>query len=276
LSETRPATSAGPGPFITRRVWHHPGREPSVWLSRAHRKSLRAARADRIEAIARRTFSGLADAHGVNWWIATLFAVGSALFAWASLRTLISVPDPLNGVMFFAGSVFFTAAAGLQFHQAARVGPPTPDGGVSTEKRDLFGWRPGDIGWLSCFTQFLGTLLFNLNTFEAMRGGLDPGRQDLLVWSPDFVGSALFLISGQLAFSETCHAWWRWIPDSLSWWITAINLAGCVAFMVSAFLSWVPLDGGSGYVTASLVFTGIGAVCFLVGALLLYPESADA
>jgi hypothetical protein len=46
--------------------------------------------------------------------------------------------------------------------------------------------------------------------------------------------------------------------------------------MVSAFLSWVPLDGGSGDVTASLVFTGIGAVCFLVGAVLLYTESADA
>ena len=105
-------------------------------------------------------------------------------------------------------------------------------------------------------------------------GSIPPGRT---CWSgaPDFVGSALFLISGQLAFSETCHAWWRWTPDSLSWRITAINLAGCVAFMVSAFLSWVPLDGGSGYVTASLVFTGIGAVCFLAGSLLLYPESAD-
>jgi hypothetical protein len=74
----------------------------------------------------------------------------------------MSVPDPLNGVMFFAGSVFFTAAAGLQFHQAARVGPPSPDGGVGREKADLFAWRPGDIGWFYCFTQFLGTVLFNL------------------------------------------------------------------------------------------------------------------
>jgi hypothetical protein len=31
-----------------------------------------------------------------------------------------------------------------------------------------FGWSPRDIGWLSCALQFIGTLLFNVNTFDAM------------------------------------------------------------------------------------------------------------
>jgi len=197
------------------------------------------------------------------------------MFAWASFRALLPFPDALGGATFFAGSIFFTAAAGLQLHQAAGSGPPVPEGSARPLKCGLFGWNPRDIGWLACFTQFAGTLLFNLNTLEAKSAGLDPARQDLLVWCPDFAGSALFLISGQHAFSETCHAWWRWNPDSFSWRITAINPAGCVAFMVSAFLSLVPLDGGSTHVTGSLVFTGIGAVCFLAGSLLLYPESAD-
>lgn len=276
MSEKRTVASAGPGPFITRREFGSSEGQPPVWFSRAHRKRLRAERADRIKAIGRRALAGLAAPQGLNWWIATLFVIGSGLFAWASFRALLPVPDPLGGATFFAGSVFFTAAAGLQLHQAAGAGSPVPEGSARTSKNGLFGWNPGDIGWLACATQFAGTLLFNLDTLEAMRTGLDPASQDLLVWSPDFAGSALFLVSGQLAFSETCHAWWRWNPDSLSWRITAINLAGCVAFMVSAFLSWVPLDGGSTRVTGSLIFTGIGAVCFLAGSLLLYPESADA
>jgi hypothetical protein len=84
----------------------------------------------------------------------------------------------------------------------------------------------------------LGTLLFNANTFDAMLPGLGWLQQDLAVWIPDFVGSILFLASGYLAFGETCHTYWAWKPQSLSWWITFTNLFGCVAFMISAFFAF--------------------------------------
>ncbi|MCC0067551.1 MAG: hypothetical protein H6896_11245 [Rhodovulum sp.] len=55
----------------------------------------------------------------------------------------------------------------------------------------------------------------------------------------------LFLVSGWLAFIETCHAHWAWRPHSLSWDITAINLLGCIAFMVSAVFGYVPRPGAA-------------------------------
>ena len=103
----------------------------------------------------------------------------------------------------------------------------------------LFGWRPHDIGWLSRALQFIGTILFNFNTFDAMIPSLNWFQQDLLIWVPDIVGSILFLASGYLAFIETCHAHWAWNPRSISWWVVFTNLLGCVGFMISALFAIV-------------------------------------
>jgi hypothetical protein len=137
-----------------------------------------------------------------------------------------------------------------------------------------FGWRPQDIGWLSSALQFVGTILFNINTLDAMLPSLDWLQQDLEIWAPDFIGSILFLASGYLAFIETSHAHWAWKPKSISWWVVFINLLGCVAFMISAVLA-VVLPGATitSMVTLSIVFTLIGAIGFLVGSLLMLPES---
>ncbi len=139
----------------------------------------------------------------------------------------------------------------------------------------LFGWRPRDIGWLSCALQFLGTLLFNLNTFDAMLPGLDWLQQDLAIWAPDFAGSLLFLASGYLAFIETCHAHFAWRPHNISWWVTLANLLGCIAFMISAVFAFVPPQSPS-FDTAAFatLFTLIGATGFLIGSLLMLPETA--
>ena len=53
-------------------------------------------------------------------------------------------------------------------------------------------------------------------------------------------GSVLFLAPGYLAFIETSHAYWAWQPKSLSGWVMFVNFLGCVAFMVSAVLAFVP------------------------------------
>lgn len=97
--------------------------------------------------------------------------------------------------------------------------------------------------------------------------------QDLAIWTPDLLGSVLFLLSGYLAFIETCHAPWAWQPGSLSWWVTFANLLGCVGFMIAALSAFVsplsdrPLSG-----SGSVAFTLIGALGFLIGSLLMLAE----
>ena len=152
----------------------------------------------------------------LNWWIGVIFAFGSALFAAGSVLTIgasLGQHQSLDpNVIFFAGSIPFTTAAYLQLFQAANAGDPAQPDPSAPKRRAVFGWKPLEIGWLSCALQFLGTLLFNANTFDAMLPGLGWLQQDLAVWIPDFVGSILFLASGYLAFGETCHTYWAWKP----------------------------------------------------------------
>jgi hypothetical protein len=102
-------------------------------------------------------------------------------------------------------------------------------------------------------------------------------KQDLAVWAPDLVGSILFLISGYLAFIETCHLHWAWQPDSISWWVTFTSLLGCLGFMISALFSVVlPQLTSSALVRISLLFTVVGALGFLIGSLLMLPETVIA
>jgi hypothetical protein len=220
----------------------------------------------------------------MNWWIGVVFAAGSLLFLVGSVLSLApelartwSLDGTAINMIFFAGSIPFTTAAYLQLFQAANAGAFSPQGRPAPRQVVLFGWRPREIGWLSCALQFLGTVLFNVNTFDAMLADLDWLQQDLAIWAPDFVGSVLFLASGYLAFIETCHAHWAWRPASISWWVTFVNLLGCVAFMISALFAFVwPRSPGFDVVTVSVSFTLIGAVGFLTGSLLMLPEDASA
>ncbi len=217
----------------------------------------------------------------LNWWIGSVFALGSALFALGSVLTLVpelsrmwSLDSVTVNAIFFAGSIPFTTAAYLQLFQTANAAEFANHDKPASTRRVWFGWRPRDIGWLSSALQFAGTLLFNLNTFDAMLPGLNWLQQDRAVWLPDFVGSILFLVSGYLAFIETCHAHWAWKPRSLSWWITFANLLGCVAFMISAVFAFVPPHSPEfNAASISVTFTLLGAIGFLLGSLLMLPET---
>ena len=56
----------------------------------------------------------------------------------------------------------------------------------------------------------------------------------------------------------------------------AVNLAGCVAFGVSAVTGFVlPATGQEVNVGLTNAFTSLGALCFLVGALLMLPEGVN-
>jgi len=54
-----------------------------------------------------------------------------------------------------------------------------------------------------------------------------------------------------------------------------VNLVGCIAFGISALAAfWVPSQGSVVDLAATNGFTAFGGLCFLVGAVLLLPESA--
>jgi hypothetical protein len=132
---------------------------------------------------------------------------------------------------------------------------------------------PAHVDWLSAAIQWPGTLLFNLNTFDALNRALDASAQDARVWAPDILGSACFLVSALLAFANTEHRWLSFRPRDLDWWIAATNLLGAVAFGVSALASYVRPDGGSELSdTIAALGTAVGAAGFLAGGLLLLPH----
>jgi hypothetical protein len=283
-SEPELIESAGPWPFVTRRIYRLPDRTHVVWHSRAHRKRLHGMGRGEARSLAAMLLRSLWMPDKLNWWIGTVFALGASLFVLGSVLSLApelaqawSLDTRATNMIFFAGSIPFTTAAYLQLFQSANAGEFSPMGVAEKPQMAAFGWRPRDIGWLSCALQFAGTLLFNANTFDAMLPGLDWLQQDLAIWAPDVAGSILFLASGYLAFIETGHAHFAWRPHSLSWWVTFANLLGCVAFMISALFAFVPPRGPDfDAAELAILFTLIGAAGFLIGSLLMLPESAIA
>jgi hypothetical protein len=101
-----------------------------------------------------------------------------------------------------------------------------------------------------------------------MQDSFDTSDVDRLVWRPELFGSVCFLISGLLAYREL-----RGGEHTTEWRIAAVNLGGCVLFMVSALAGYVvPSTGDVLDLAAANLTTALGALCFLIGALLLLPE----
>ncbi|QDV18941.1 hypothetical protein Pan153_36020 [Gimesia panareensis] len=273
--------STGAPPFTTRRLFRHVDGTLREWLSRKHRKDLIAREIGLAEALGKLLVRCLWLPRELNWWIGSLFAVGALLFAAASalslspdLASALSLSATDVNVIYFAGSIPFTTAAYLQLYQAANAGALPDEEEDSESRRKLLGWKPLDAGWLSCALQFIGTILFNFNTLDALLPGLSWFETDLLVWIPNYVGSILFLASGYLAFIEICHYYWGWQPGNLSWWIGSINLLGCIGFMMSAFFAFTaPGPEVDWIVMVSVAFTLQGAICFFLGAVLMLPET---
>ena len=163
-----------------------------------------------------------------------------------------------DGVVFFVGSLLFTSAAALQWRQTIHAG------------------RSDRIDRWSSGVQLLGTLFFNATTFRALQTGLDSPSYDRLVWRPDFFGSICFLISGYLAYVEINGLPLGRPRRTLDSAIARVNLLGCLAFGVSAVTAFVVPSTGSEISLAMVnLCTSLGALCFLVGALLLLPQGAQ-
>jgi hypothetical protein len=174
--------------------------------------------------------------------IGVLFMIGSACFAVASLPAASNVSDKLVGVTYFVGSIFFTTAAFEQLRVAR---------GEGTEV------------WAAA-VQFAGTLFFNVTTFFGMYHHFSSHTSNLLVWSPDAVGSVCFLVASFLAEIAVLHA------ILLVRRSATLNLVGSIAFGISAVAAYVVPDTDE-LLNASLAtsMTLVGALCFLWGARIL-------
>jgi hypothetical protein len=179
-------------------------------------------------------------------WIGVLFAIGSTCFLVGPFPGFVElVGSAVDAAVFFAGSLFFTSAALLQTLHSG-----------------------GGLDRWACVVQLAGTLFFNVSTFHALQAGLDTTEYNRLVWRPDALGSVCFLVSGVIAW----YAVRKLLHRSAEWRIAVINLAGCVAFGISAIAGYVvPSTGSALDLAAANLWTALGALCFLVGALLLLP-----
>jgi len=156
-------------------------------------------------------------------------------------------------VTFFVGSIFFTSAALVQFLTTGVLGG-------------------GRIGWWAGGIQFAGTLFFNISTFEALQESLGTKATDRLVWAPDVYGSICFLVASWLAYRAANGGFWRRRRHEDPALISFINLLGSAAFGFAAVASFVVPETGDVLDLAAANFTtSIGALCFLVGAILLLP-----
>ncbi|MBC8716488.1 hypothetical protein [Ochrobactrum sp. Marseille-Q0166] len=262
-------------PLVTERIYKLHGAKV-IWLARMQRKGLRFK-------------SGDIGSSQVPFWqtqsynanIGISFAVGAFIFALGSIFMFCSLRWPelvnLTNLTFFAGSIPFTIAAGLQHFQSANASDFSVQEVEGHTRLSIIGWHPSSAGWLSSFTQFIGTLAFNISTFNSIAAPGRPELDVLEIWAPNFEGSVLFLISGYLAFVEVGNKHWSWRPKSLSWQIVFINLLGCVAFMIAAITPSSPnRDDALWLLSYSNTHTLIGAVYFFIGAVLLVRESREA
>ena len=138
----------------------------------------------------------------------------------------------------------------------------------------FFAVRVRSLGYWAALVQLVGTVAFNVSTFAATRTWQTAAGYDEAVWRPDAFGSVCFLLASYLAWAEVCHSYWQLGARGLSYWIAVVNVSGSIAFAVAAVAAWHshatgrPLEAA-----ADDLGTLVGAVCFLAGALLLWPEA---
>jgi len=253
------------GPFVTRILHRRPDGFQDVRTSRQHRKRFGPESA----AKGRPTLLLWRPA-ALNWWIGLLFMLGALHFITGSVLLLArSTETCLIYLIFFSGSIFFSAAGYIQYYEAINTPDRIAEDGsyLELKTRRFLAWQPGRLDFWATFPQFIGTLAFNINTLSSFAVDQWPGS-DLLGRGSGFIGSALFLVSGTAALLEVSKRIWSWRVKDLAWWIVTINLSGCVAFMISALLTVARPH----LTTWAVVFTLVGAVCFFVGAYLIWPE----
>jgi len=258
------------GPFVTLVEHRRPDGVVARWESRSSRKHQGAG-------------SGAGSTwwapRARGWWIGVLFAVGSVLFALGTVSAYAAaVGSRWDAATYFVGSLFFTSAGFLTYRETVDATPQVPGAAaqVPGAAKKFFVFQPRRIDWWATAVQLAGTLFFNISCGNSVRLNLTAQAANQHVWRPDVYGSICFLVASALAWFEVCHGWFGWRPRSWAWWITAANLTGSVAFGISAVAAYIdPVTGEVKNMDWSAWGTFVGALCFLVGALLLLPERTE-
>lgn len=179
-----------------------------------------------------------------------LFSVGAMGFVVAPLDAYASrVGARGDAVTFFIASILFTGGGLTQSWLAY------------PERR---AHRAGSLAWRGAWIQSVGTLLFNVMTFEAISHAASDAHYTALVWIPNALGSACFLISGVLLYLSAPPVGWRPVRRAAGWWEPPVNVLGCVLFGVSAVAGYAITSSGQllDLQTANWTTT-FGAACFL-------------
>jgi hypothetical protein len=198
----------------------------------------------------RKQGSGLRGPRRINWWVGVLFAIGSLCFFLGPFPGFVDlVGSSADGVVFFVGSLFFTSAALLQ----------------------LIGSKRWTADWWASLIQLAGTVYFNVDTFRAMQNSFDTADVNRVVWRPEAIGSICFLVSGWIALRAVRH-----LRGTRDYRIAVVNFAGCVLFGISTVGGYVlPSTGDELNLLAANAGTALGALCFLIGALMLLPQPPE-
>lgn len=189
-----------------------------------------------------------------------LFAIGSSLFAIATAPGFAMVGGAgAANLLCYVGSWFFASAALLQLV-------------LSRPTRDR-SWATPSIRaeWLSATTQFGGTLCFNVSTGAALWAHRLPSRRHF-VWGPDAAGSVAFLVSGVLGVAAVSLVVGIFQLKSREWLAAWINMIGSIAFGVSAVGAFITKKGVTEDAVLANIGTFVGALCFLIAALLVLPK----
>jgi hypothetical protein len=189
-----------------------------------------------------------------------LFAIGSSLFAIGTAPGFATLAGAgATNLLCFIGSWFFTSAALIQLLLSR---PSTSRWWKTPSTRAEF---------LSAATQFVGTLRFNVSTGAALWAHRIPARRGF-VWWPDATGSVAFLVSGALGVVAATLTVGIVQLKSREWLAAWINMIGSIAFGASAVGAFIKRTGVTEDALVANLGTFIGALCFLIAALLVRPK----
>lgn len=278
--------ASGPGRFITKIVTRPENEWLRIETSRRDRKGMgpvyKNPAGTRIGRKCNPWLCFFAPKR-LAWWIAVTFICGSSLFSYGPslflfpwTRFWVFRPENVNYVFLF-GSFFFTTASYLQYYEMlnADKGPKYFSGQYRDRARIriFFGWEPGHLAFWACFTQFIGTLFFNLDCFCAVYLNQGALVADLTQWLPSVIGSILFVVSAYLVFMEVGHSYFSLRIRSVSWWVAFVNLLGCLGFLVGSAMG-ISLPGGMApdWTLVTRAFNLQGALGFLISSYLMIPE----
>ena len=277
------------GPFITRLVGKNDRGLGCVVTSRRHRKRLQPLLlldAERLihESLPRKVWSRLLAPHELSWWLACVFIIGSALFTLGAILALAPTfltpwwHMPLvNNLIYVLGSMFFTAGGYLQWLQSVNGNLDQVLEGRSAGpvRWRWFGFHPRNLGYMASLIQLVGTILFNFDTSDALFQSLTASEENLVIWSPDLVGSICFLLSSGLTYMEASHRLGYFKFSDLTLWIAMINLLGSILFQASACCDYFLSNGTLLWTFGCNGGTFLGGACFLIASYLLIPELSE-